>query len=234
MTLTGLPVKRGASTARSVLAGPVLAVCLGFALVGCGGESGEAEDAAASTTAEPTPSEEPSETFNPDDIPTYDPNSQSPTPALSGGPCDDLAYIAVNLRGEEPERVIQKGPTEVNFSGLPFVGGGCDFAYAGHEAVVAPHAITVYVYEVDHAELTKEELAFIYDDENAVPVDGLGVPAQYIRNVDGKYSDASAEAVVGNSLVQVHVSLPEGMDEGVPYLEQEPMVAALKEWMSVA
>ena len=211
-----------------------LAVCVALALAGCGGESEEAGDAGASTTAEPGASSDvPSESLDLDDIPTYDPDSESPAPALSGGPCDDLAYIAVNLRGEAPERVIQKGPTEVEFSGLPFVGAGCDFAYEGHEAAVAPHAITVYVYEVDHAELTKEELAFIYDDEDAVPVEGLGVPAQYIRNVDGQYSDASAEAVVGNSVVQVYVSLPEGMDD-VPYLEQEPMVAALKEWLSAA
>ncbi len=227
----GLPTHARGSSPRSVTVA-LLAVCLAFALAGCGGESGEVDDA-DSTAAEPSGSEKPSESLDPDDIPTYDPDAETPTPALSGGPCDDLAYIAVNLRGEEPERVIQKGPTEVEYSGLPFVGAGCDFAYEGHEAGVAPHAITVYVYQVDHAELSKEELAFIYDDEDAVPVKGLGVPAQYIRNVDGKYSDASAEAVVGNSVVQVYVSLPEGMDD-VPYLKQEPMVAALKEWMSAA
>ena len=217
----------------------VLAACLALALTGCGGGAEDAVDAADEPTAEPTATvepviDEPTETFDPDDIPTYDPDAPtSAPPALSGGPCDDLAYIATDLRGEEPERVIQKGPTEVKFNGLPFVGAGCDFAYEGHEAAVAPHAITVYAYQVDHDKLSKKELAVIYDDEKAVPVKGLGVPAQYIRNVGGEFSDASAEAVVDNAVVQVYVNLPDGLDDE-PYLEQEPMVAALEEWLSVA
>ncbi len=201
---------------------------------GCGDDS---EPLDAQATAAPSTSDEPPQEPGeaPSEVLVSEPAGAVPSLDVItiNSLCDALTSVASELRGEPPTGVVEKKPIPTEVNDVAYFGAGCDFTYPGHETGSDPNAVTVYVKQVDRS-LTAEDMAILYDEEGSVPIKGIGERADYTRTVDGQYVDAEISTLLGDDRVlTVYVTVPDALTDA-PYLEQEPMVTALKSVLAMA
>lgn len=146
--------------------------------------------------------------------------------------CDELTDIATELRGEAPASSEAAGdppgPSEVQVDDEPgYVTSTCIYAYEG-DSIADPNRVTLRIERAIADTPAVQDAIFdslSFDTE----IPDLGDAARYLNRTTVD-TISLVHVRVGDSVATVRVGVPSDL-EGEPYLAQEPMVAAAREFL---